>query len=252
MAIVNRKSKNYEEGVRQLKKWQEEEAKYKEWHEYVERLNAQQNEEKLATKQIEYNKYVECCQIDCKSYLQILDFDEEGWLPSRRRAQFQELKKRSSPRPPPETKPGTAGHFDHKIWSRSAGKTEANKKAMKHYIENSWLKPASPKDRIGDAAKRTSTPITTGCIDYFPDALLAVARLSVAGNEQHNPGELLHWAKDKSTDEADCVLRHLIDRGKRDVDGVRHTTKVAWRALALLQRELEGERNAQEAADRGG
>jgi len=94
-----------------------------------------------------------------------------------------------------------------------------------------------------DAKARKSLPLCTGCLDYFPDALLAVAELSRIGNDQHNPGQPLHWAKDKSTDEPDALLRHLIDRGKRDTDGVRHSAKVAWRALALLQREIEAERS---------
>lgn len=91
------------------------------------------------------------------------------------------------------------------------------------------------------AAERKAAPIARGALDYFPDALLEVARLSLAANEQHNPGEPMHWAKEKSTDEADALLRHLIDRGTIDVDGQRHSAKVAWRALALLQRELEAE-----------
>jgi hypothetical protein len=66
--------------------------------------------------------------------------------------------------------------------------------------------------------------------------------VSRLGNDQHNPGEPLHWAKEKSTDEADALARHLIDRGKMDSDGVRHSAKVAWRALALLQREIDAER----------
>ena len=92
-----------------------------------------------------------------------------------------------------------------------------------------------------DAATRKAIPLATGLLDYFPDALLAIAELSRIGNEQHNPGEPLHWAKEKSTDEPDALMRHLIDRGKLDSDGVRHSAKVAWRALALLQREIEGE-----------
>jgi hypothetical protein len=41
-------------------------------------------------------------------------------------------------------------------------------------------------------------------------------------------------------DHADCIMRHLVDRGTVDPeDGISHTTKVAWRALALLQEELE-------------
>lgn len=91
-----------------------------------------------------------------------------------------------------------------------------------------------------DAASRKAIPVCTGVLDYFPDALLAVAAVSKAGNDQHNPGTSLHWDRSKSGDEADALLRHLIDRGKLDVDGHRHSAKVAWRALALLQKELEG------------
>lgn len=90
-----------------------------------------------------------------------------------------------------------------------------------------------------DKQKRKEIPLATGCMDYFPDALAAVAELSRIGNEQHNPGKPLHWDRSKSTDEADCLMRHFLERGKFDIDGVRHTTKVAWRALALLQKELE-------------
>lgn len=90
-----------------------------------------------------------------------------------------------------------------------------------------------------DAAKRKAIPLATGCIDYFPDALAAVADLSRVGGEQHNPGMPLFWDKSKSTDHGDALMRHFIERGTFDVDGVRHSAKVAWRALALLQTEIE-------------
>lgn len=90
-----------------------------------------------------------------------------------------------------------------------------------------------------DSKKRKDAPVARGVLDYFPDALVAVAELSRIGNEQHNPGQPMHWAREKSPDHADCILRHLIDRGHTDEDGVLHSTKVAWRALALLQLELE-------------
>ena len=86
---------------------------------------------------------------------------------------------------------------------------------------------------------RKERPIARGVLDYFPDALAEVARVSFIGNQQHNPGEPLHWAREKSTDHADCVARHLIERGTIDTDGLRHTAKIAWRALAMLQEELE-------------
>ena len=92
----------------------------------------------------------------------------------------------------------------------------------------------------GDAAARKGIPITTGVFDYFPRALAYVAMVSKAGNDQHNPGQPLHWAREKSTDHPDCIGRHLIERGGRDLlDTLRHSGKLAWRALALLELELE-------------
>lgn len=90
-----------------------------------------------------------------------------------------------------------------------------------------------------DNNARKNLPITTGVIDYFPDALTAVAEVSFLGNQKHNPGEPMHWSRNKSNDHADCVSRHLIERGTRDNKGVRHSAQLAWRALALLQEELE-------------
>lgn len=92
-----------------------------------------------------------------------------------------------------------------------------------------------------DAAGRKQHPIASGFMDYFPDAIVAVSNLSWVGNEQHNPGEPLHWARDKSGDEADTMMRHFMQRGTIDTDGVRHSVKMAWRALALLQKEIEAE-----------
>ena len=90
-----------------------------------------------------------------------------------------------------------------------------------------------------DAEERKQIPIVSGALDYFPLAIAEVAKCSKAGNDQHHPGEPLFWDKTKSTDHADCIGRHLIDRGKYDSDGIRHSAKLAWRALALLQIELE-------------
>lgn len=90
-----------------------------------------------------------------------------------------------------------------------------------------------------DAKERKATPIFSGVMAYFPKALAEIARVSKAGNDQHNPGQPLHWDKAKSLDHADCIARHLIDCGTRDADGMLHSAKVAWRALALLETELE-------------
>ncbi len=92
-----------------------------------------------------------------------------------------------------------------------------------------------------DPAQRKTVPMCTGLLDYFPDALAAVAHVSYVGNQQHNPGQPLHWARGKSTDEADTAIRHLRDRGTLDSDGLRHSAKAAWRVLALLQKEIEAD-----------
>ena len=90
-----------------------------------------------------------------------------------------------------------------------------------------------------DAKERKAIPIATGVFDYFPDALIEVAKVSYAGNQQHNPGQPLHWARGKSMDQEDTMLRHFTERGTFDTDGIRHTAKMVWRALAILQIEME-------------
>jgi len=89
------------------------------------------------------------------------------------------------------------------------------------------------------AQERKNTPIFSGVLMYFPDAIKEVAKCSKAGNDQHHKDKPLHWDRSKSGDELDALTRHLMDAGTLDTDGVRHSAKVAWRALANLQKELE-------------
>jgi hypothetical protein len=97
--------------------------------------------------------------------------------------------------------------------------------------------PPSPYILPTDSEERKDIPIFSGVLNYFPLAIAAVARLSRAGNDKHNPGQPLHWSRDKSTDHSDCVARHLIDVETLDpVTGEHEDAKaLAWRALALLQ-----------------
>lgn len=81
-----------------------------------------------------------------------------------------------------------------------------------------------------------------GCllfVDRYRRALIELARCSMAGNKQHCNGEALVWAREKSSDHEDCALRHFLERGTVDTDGIRHTAKVLWRTLAMLQLEIE-------------
>ena len=95
-------------------------------------------------------------------------------------------------------------------------------------------------NRLPEASEaRKHIPMATGLIDYFPNALAAVAALSKFGNDKHNPGEVLHWARDKSNDHADCLGRHLIDREGYDKDGNLHMVMLAWRAMAMAEIKME-------------
>lgn len=91
-----------------------------------------------------------------------------------------------------------------------------------------------------DSQERKDTPIFSGFMKYFPLAIAEVARLSKAGNDKHNPGQPLHWSREKSSDHGDCIVRHQIDAGTIDEeDGFLHDVKVAWRAMAQLEVALE-------------
>ena len=99
-----------------------------------------------------------------------------------------------------------------------------------------------------DSAARKRMPLCRGLLDYAPDACAAVAEVSWMGNEKHNPGEEMHHARGKSSDHADCIMRHLAERGGFElitINGetykVRHSAALAWRAMMLLQEELEAE-----------
>lgn len=87
--------------------------------------------------------------------------------------------------------------------------------------------------------ERKACPLATGVLDYFPLALLYVAKVSKRGNDKHNPGEPLHWAREKSMDQMDTVARHILTRQAIGADGILHGGNLAWRALADLQLELE-------------
>jgi dATP/dGTP diphosphohydrolase, N-terminal len=112
-------------------------------------------------------------------------------------------------------------------------------------------KPVSPPPYFEtDYHARKAIPIVTGLLDYFPLALIEVAKVSVGGNAQHNPGDELHWARDKSMDQMNTAVRHIMERGGckrlgldgKDIDGAYHLAKAIWRLAAQLQLDIEQER----------
>ena len=107
-----------------------------------------------------------------------------------------------------------------------------------------WAEMQEEQDMLNGfnkvATDRKGMPVFSGVLKYFPNALKEVSKCSKAGNDQHHPDKPLHWDKNKSTDDYDALCRHLIDHtiNPIDDDGVLHLTKVAWRALAGLERYL--------------
>lgn len=98
-----------------------------------------------------------------------------------------------------------------------------------------WLASLTKEERKECAVER-------GLFAYFPDALALVARHSVRANEKHNPGEPVHWAREKSKDQGDCIARHslavAVDPDAQE-DGQYEIVSRAWRALADLQLWVE-------------
>ena len=120
---------------------------------------------------------------------------------------------------------------------------EAGYAPLRDYVDrHDALSPPRAKQRLidTDSATRKTFPMAAGLLDYFPDALAEVAKVSYLGNQKHNPGEPMHHARGKSMDHADCIIRHLVGRGGFDGE-LRESAALAWRALALLQEELEAE-----------
>ena len=81
-----------------------------------------------------------------------------------------------------------------------------------------------------DSAERKTYPVFSGFIQYFPSAIAALAHHSFVSNEKHNPGQPLQHDRAKSADEADALMRHLMED---------ELINAAWRAMALLQKHRE-------------
>ncbi len=91
--------------------------------------------------------------------------------------------------------------------------------------------------------RRKDAPMYRGLFGYFPAALFEVAYHSQENDKRHNNGgspDGPTWARGKSPDHLDCVLRHTAEvPEKGDPERLKVLRAVAWRALAALQEECE-------------
>jgi hypothetical protein len=92
------------------------------------------------------------------------------------------------------------------------------------------------------SAERKEVAVARGFFAYFPDAIALIARHSVRSNEKHNPGQPVHWSREKSSDHEDCIGRHslAVAVDPDSLDGTEpHMICRAWRAMAALQEWAE-------------
>ncbi len=113
-----------------------------------------------------------------------------------------------------------------------------------------------------DNALRKALPLFTFLTEYFPDAILELVKVSVAGNMKHNPGEPMHWARGKSMDQLNTAQRHMFDYGMGEMyndhelapeilaaiggEPPMHLANAAWRLLAQIQLDCEERASSQE------
>ena len=145
-------------------------------------------------------------------------------------------------------------------WARinknELGVTNVSKEAINEYVSKIPDDPTdTPKQQASkdngcntpvrssittDPVARKSIPIHTTLFKYFPKAVAEIANCCVVGGAQHGQSiEELHWDRSKSGNALDALMRHALDAGFMDTDGVRHSAKIAFRALANLELELE-------------
>jgi hypothetical protein len=166
----------------------------------------------IAQRDVEYQLYSQCQTFHNRGYVTKTDFDLLNWLHS----------------------------VDRADWILTAEASRSLSNEFTFVFRDEDQRPKTLAEMTDD--ERKALPVFSGVIDYFPDALLEVAAVSKAGNDQHNPGEPLHWAKHKSQDHLNTAMRHEMQHGTKDKDGRRHLGKAAWRVLAALQIEIEAER----------
>lgn len=91
-----------------------------------------------------------------------------------------------------------------------------------------------------DSKARKEIPIKSGFLDYFPAAVSLVAQVSKKGNDKHNPGMPIHWARGKSMDQLDSAVRHIMEGDALDPDtGLPVLAHAIWRLCAELQIRCE-------------
>ena len=97
---------------------------------------------------------------------------------------------------------------------------------MHQMMNNGGMRPSKamtnilPPVRAASISQiRKNTPIHTVLTEYFPDAFMAIAQQCQQGDTKHNPqnaGNPPFWAREKSKDHLNCVVRHAMTPNRHD------------------------------------
>lgn len=127
--------------------------------------------------------------------------------------------------------------------------TKHEREAQQKRLDASWSRQqtqqnSTPQSAPGllplDSKERKEVPLWTFIRTYFPKTFIAMARLSFKANEKHNPGQPMHWAREKSSDHKDCAMRHWFDEERIDPEtGEPEAVAAAWRACANAEQVLD-------------
>lgn len=112
--------------------------------------------------------------------------------------------------------------------------------APRQEVDPTGLSPQQPGAKL-DAGKPS---VYRGLYDYFPRALMAVAKVSTRGAEKYS-WKGWETVPDGIARYSDALGRHqLLEsiEGPRDSDtGLLHKAQIAWNALAVLELYLQQE-----------
>jgi hypothetical protein len=113
-------------------------------------------------------------------------------------------------------------------------------KVNREMADNSHIQYLSTNSK-----ERKETPIYSGVFKYFPKTIVAVAQQSQIGHEKHyNKDDPMEYDPSKSPDDADALLRHVLDylacEKSGDVQGMREAAMaIAWRGWAFSEKILD-------------
>lgn len=116
------------------------------------------------------------------------------------------------------------------------------------FFKDTPFAPLPDLPKVGVKLDAGKPPLTMGVLNYFPNALLAVAYVSAYGVDKYNLAYAdKGWMRvpDGHSRYSDALGRHLVKEADDPIDdesGLYHDQMVAWNALARLELRIRADR----------